>query len=91
MVNAAPTIVAVETDSAWVVILAVSFVLLPSTLLLRRLINRPGGIGSAALMSPELALNLAYFQPDGIHPNAKAQPLLLDTVWIQLTPLLRRK
>lgn len=48
-------------------------------------------IGSAALMSPELALNLAYFQPDGIHPNAKAQPLLLDNVWIQLTPLLRRK
>ncbi len=46
-------------------------------------------IGSAALMSPELALNLAYFQPDGIHPNAKAQPLLLDNVWIQLTPLLR--
>lgn len=48
-------------------------------------------IGSAALMSPELALNLAYFQPDGIHPNAKAQPLLLDNVWIQLTPLLRRE
>ena len=48
-------------------------------------------IGSAALMSPELALDLAYFQPDGIHPNAKAQPLLLDNVWIQLTPLLRRE
>lgn len=48
-------------------------------------------IGSAALMSPELALNLAYFQPDGIHPNARAQPLLLDNVWIQLTPLLRRE
>ena len=38
---------------------------------------------------PELALDLAYFQPDGIHPNARAQPLLLDNVWIQLTPLLR--
>jgi acyl-CoA thioesterase-1 len=48
-------------------------------------------IGSAALMSPELALDLAYFLPDGIHPNAKAQPLLLDNVWIQLTPLLRRE
>jgi acyl-CoA thioesterase-1 len=48
-------------------------------------------VGSAALMGPELALNLAYFQPDGIHPNARAQPLLLDNVWLQLTPLLRRK
>ncbi|HWN05883.1 MAG TPA: arylesterase [Steroidobacteraceae bacterium] len=48
-------------------------------------------IGSAALMSPEVALNLAYFLPDGIHPNATAQPLLLDNVWIQLTPLLRRE
>ena len=47
------------------------------------------GIGSAALMSPEFALDLAYFLPDGIHPNAKAQPLLLDNVWVQLTPLLR--
>ena len=48
-------------------------------------------VGSAALMGPELALNLAYFQPDGIHPNARAQPLLLDNVWLQLTPLLRRE
>jgi acyl-CoA thioesterase I len=46
-------------------------------------------IGSAALMSPEVALDLGYFLPDGIHPNAKAQPLLLDNVWVQLTPLLR--
>jgi acyl-CoA thioesterase-1 len=46
-------------------------------------------IGVAALMSPEVALDLAYFQPDGIHPNARAQPLLLDNVWVQLTPLLR--
>ena len=47
-------------------------------------------VGVGALMSPELALDLAYFQPDGIHPNAAAQPLLLDNVWIQLSPLLRR-
>ncbi len=46
-------------------------------------------IGVAALMSPEVALDLAYFQADGIHPNAKAQPLLLDNIWGQLTPLLR--
>ncbi len=47
-------------------------------------------IGVAALMDPALALDLAYFQADGIHPNAKAQPLLLDNVWPQLSPLLRR-
>ena len=47
-------------------------------------------VGVGALMSPEVALDLTYFQPDGIHPNARAQPLLLDNVWIQLEPLLRR-
>ena len=47
-------------------------------------------VGVAALMSPEVALDLTYFQPDGIHPNARAQPLLLNNVWIQLTPLLGR-
>jgi len=47
-------------------------------------------VGVAAIMSPEMALDLAYFLPDGIHPNARAQPLLLDNVWGQLTPLLRR-
>jgi acyl-CoA thioesterase I len=46
-------------------------------------------VGVGALMSPEVALDLTYFQPDGIHPNARAQPLLLNNVWIQLTPLLR--
>ena len=46
-------------------------------------------IGVAALMNPQVALDLAYFQADGIHPNAMAQPLLLDNVWLQLTPLLR--
>jgi acyl-CoA thioesterase-1 len=47
-------------------------------------------VGSAALMGSKVALDLAFFQPDGIHPNAKAQPLLLNNVWVQLTPLLRR-
>jgi acyl-CoA thioesterase-1 len=46
-------------------------------------------IGVAALVNPQVALDLAYFQADGIHPNAMAQPLLLDNVWIQLNPLLR--
>ncbi|WP_326525980.1 arylesterase [Dokdonella sp.] len=31
----------------------------------------------------------AYFQQDGIHPVADAQPLILDTIWRELKPLLR--
>jgi acyl-CoA thioesterase-1 len=48
-------------------------------------------IGVGALMTNDMALDLDYFQPDGIHPNADAQPFLLDNVWRQLTPLLRRE
>jgi acyl-CoA thioesterase-1 len=32
----------------------------------------------------------SLFQPDRIHPNAKAQPVLLDNVWPVLKPLLKR-
>lgn len=30
-----------------------------------------------------------YFLADGIHPNAAAQPLILERVWTALAPLLR--
>jgi len=30
-----------------------------------------------------------YFQPDRIHPNADAQPLIVDRVWQGLKPLLK--
>lgn len=30
-----------------------------------------------------------WFQDDGLHPNAQAQPQLLDAVWTTLGPLLR--
>ena len=30
-----------------------------------------------------------YFQPDRIHPNEQAQPLILERVWQALRPLLR--
>jgi acyl-CoA thioesterase-1 len=46
-------------------------------------------IGSAAFVNSPLAFDMAYFLPDGIHPNASAQPLLLDNVWGELAPLLR--
>ena len=31
-----------------------------------------------------------FFLPDGMHPAANAQPLMLDLVWKDLQPLLRR-
>jgi acyl-CoA thioesterase-1 len=34
--------------------------------------------------------DLAYFQADRIHPTERAQPRMLDAVWPQLAPLLRR-
>jgi acyl-CoA thioesterase-1 len=37
-----------------------------------------------------VALNASLMQADGIHPNAKAQPLLLGEIWPRLEPLLER-
>ena len=34
--------------------------------------------------------NRTLFQDDGIHPNAVAQPLMLETVWKELRPLLKQ-
>jgi acyl-CoA thioesterase-1 len=30
-----------------------------------------------------------FFQPDGLHPTASAQPVMLETVWKGLAPLLK--
>jgi heat shock protein HtpX len=53
---AAPTVVALETSSAWILILAVSLLTFPVVLLLRRLIDRPGGVASGILLSLPLVL-----------------------------------
>ena len=34
------------------------------------------------------AADLSYFQEDQIHPNAKAQPIILETIWKSVSPLL---
>lgn len=36
------------------------------------------------------AENRDYFQADGLHPTAAAQPLILETVWKKLAPMLKR-
>lgn len=38
-----------------------------------------------------VALDLKLIQPDGIHPTAEAQPLLLDNVWPVLEKKLRKR
>jgi acyl-CoA thioesterase-1 len=47
-------------------------------------------IGLAPFVATDLLVTRELFQDDGIHPNAQAQPLLLDNLWPQLTPLLHR-
>jgi acyl-CoA thioesterase-1 len=37
----------------------------------------------------DIALEPAFMQADGIHPNDLGQPRLLDNVWPMLAPLLR--
>jgi len=38
-----------------------------------------------------VATEPALMQDDGVHPNARAQPVLLDNVWPVLEPLLERR
>lgn len=37
-----------------------------------------------------VALDPARMQEDGLHPNANGEPAVLDTLWPQLEPLLRK-
>jgi acyl-CoA thioesterase-1 len=39
----------------------------------------------------KMALNAQLMQADGLHPAAPAQPMILDTVWPHLKPMLKAK
>lgn len=45
-------------------------------------------VALAPFLLDGFAEKLDYFQADRIHPNEKAQPLMLDNVWPHLKPLL---
>jgi acyl-CoA thioesterase-1 len=45
-------------------------------------------VALAPFLLDGIAERLDYFQPDRIHPNQSAQPLLLDNLWPHLRPLL---
>lgn len=38
-----------------------------------------------------VATDMGLMQADGLHPNARAQPALLETVWPSLEPLLKKR
>jgi Zn-dependent protease with chaperone function len=71
MPSSTSAIVTLETNSVWVVMLVVSAVTFPAVVLLRRIINRPGGRFSSLLLALPLALPLvaALFFPGGLFPR----------------------
>lgn len=47
------------------------------------------GIAVISLFLQQIDQDRHYFQADQIHPTAEAEPLILDTVWPVLSPLLQ--
>lgn len=47
------------------------------------------GIRSIPFFLEDIALNPSLMQADGIHPNAAAQPMIADFMFIKLTPLIK--
>ena len=46
------------------------------------------GVTLLPFLLQDIALEPGMMLPDGIHPTAAAQPVILDVVWAQLAPLL---
>lgn len=55
------------------------------------LLAREFEIPVAPFLLAGVALDDGLMQADGIHPNARAQPIMLDNVWPVLAPLLEKK
>jgi len=51
-------------------------------------VSEKTGAALVPFFMEKVALDPGLMQSDGLHPNADAQPLLLDTVWPELKPLL---
>ena len=52
-------------------------------------LGREPGVSLVPFLLAGLEDTDKFFQPDRIHPNARAQPLMLDNVWPVLKPLLK--
>ena len=46
------------------------------------------GVALIPFLLQDVALDKSLMQRDGLHPNAAAQPIITETVWKYLTPLL---
>ncbi|HZK52349.1 MAG TPA: M56 family metallopeptidase [Actinomycetota bacterium] len=90
MISASPTILAVEVDSAWVVVLVVSLTTLLATALLRRFISRPGGVASGLLLSLPLLLPIvaAAIYQGGVLPEVTVLKPISSMVQNQSESLL---
>jgi acyl-CoA thioesterase-1 len=53
-------------------------------------VAKTGRVRLVPFLLEGIAGNMAYFQADGLHPDARAQPALLDNVWRELAPMLPR-
>ncbi|MET0658807.1 MAG: arylesterase [Steroidobacteraceae bacterium] len=53
-------------------------------------LSRKHGIPVVDFLLDKVALQPALMQADQLHPTVQAQPILLDNVWPQLLPLLRK-
>ena len=71
MTSSAPTVLTLETNSAWIMILAVSVVTLVAAFVMRRVLARPGGMYSSLLLALPLALPLlaAVVYQSGVLPE----------------------
>lgn len=47
------------------------------------------GVPYMPFILEDVALVKELMQPDGLHPNAKAQPIIAEKVWTHLQPLLK--
>ena len=45
-------------------------------------------VASIPFLLEDVALSSGLMQPDGLHPNAKAQPIIAEKIWQTLLPLL---
>ena len=52
-------------------------------------LSREFKTGLVPFLFEPIAEKRTYFQPDNLHPTASAQPLLLETVWRALGPMLK--
>jgi acyl-CoA thioesterase-1 len=54
-------------------------------------IARQHRLAFAPFLLEGVALNSKMLLDDGLHPNARAQPAILETVWRPLIPLLKKR